>query len=186
MRRSTLLLVATAVLGAASCQKDGEPGGDRPAATSPATAPRPEVPGELVGTWEHGPIDFALWENYKPGHYAGRNAAPTREAMVIGKNGDAKFYRYEFALGLYEELIDCEGAVTFGDGTFTFTPAKGRKRFLDTRNPINNKDRALTAEELNAPKLAGKRGYTRVAGSDPAALRITVPGSAPYNWYKKP
>jgi hypothetical protein len=88
--------------------------------------------------------------------------------------------------GLYEELIDCEGTVSFnGDDTFTFYPLKGRKRYCDTRNSINNKDRALTGTELNAPRLAGKRRYNYIASPDPVALRITVPGSAPYNWYKK-
>jgi hypothetical protein len=187
MKRSTLVLVVTAVLCVTGCRKDAGSRGESPVNTSNASTPKPEVPSEVVGAWEHGSIDFTLWENYKQGYYAGRNAAPTREAMVIGKNGDAKFYRYEFALGLYEELIDCEGAVTFhGDGTFTFTPAKGRKRFLDTRNPARNKDRALTTAELGEPKLAGKRAYTYLASSDPVALRITVPSSAPYNWYKKP
>jgi hypothetical protein len=191
MRRTALLFIVTASLGALGCAKGAGPGGDRaaanpPAANPPGDAPRTEVPGELVGAWEHGSIDFARWENYKAGYYAGRNATPTREAMVFGKNGDAKFYRYEFAFGLYEELIDCEGAVAFhGDGTFTFSPVKGRKRFIDTRNPANNKDRALTGAELNDPRLAGKRRYTYLASSDPAALRITVPGSAPYNWYRK-
>jgi hypothetical protein len=191
VRRIAVLLAAAAALGGAGCERGAGPGGEptakNPTADPPGTdPPKAEVPAELVGAWEHGPIDFALWENYKPGYYAGRNAAPSREAMVIGKDGGAKFYRYEFAFGLYEELIDCEGAVTVGgDGTFTFTPTKGRKRHLDTRYPPNNKDRALTAEELKAPKLAGKRAYARVASSDPPALRITVPGSAPYNWYRK-
>jgi hypothetical protein len=185
MKRINLVLVLTAALTATGCQKDAAPGGDRPATTPRADPPKTEVPDELVGTWEHGSIDFALWENYKERYYAGRNAAPSREAMVIGKNGDAKFYRYEFAFGLYEELIDCEGTVTVGDGAFTFTPTRGRKRFYDSRHSPNNKDRALTAEELKDPKLAGKRGYTHVASSDPATLRITVPSSAPYNWYKK-
>jgi hypothetical protein len=72
-----------------------------------------------------------------------------------------------------------------GDATFTFYPVKGRKRFYDTRHPANSKDRALTGTELNAPKLAGKRRYDYLASSDPVALRITVPSSAPYNWYKK-
>jgi hypothetical protein len=185
MNRSALVFVLTAALGATGCGSNVTPEGT-PQATHPtADAPRTEVPDELVGTWEHGSIDFALWENYKEGYYAGRNAVPSREAMVIRKNGDAKFYRYEFAFGLYEELIDCEGTVTVGDGTFTFTPTKGRKRFYDTRHSPNNKDRPLTAEELTNPKLAGKRGYTPVANSDPPALRITVPSSAPYNWYKK-
>jgi hypothetical protein len=192
MRRIALLVVVTAVLGLVGCAKDAAPGGDphvtNPAPTKPqADAPKTEVPAELVGAWEHGTIDFALWENYKPGHYAGRNAAPSREAMVIRKDGTAKFYRYEFAFGLYEELIDCEGTITFpGDGTFTFTPTKGRKRFLEPRKPERNKDRALTAEELKSPKLAGKRQYAYLASSDPVAVRITVPSSAPYNWYKKP
>jgi hypothetical protein len=193
MRRVALLFVTTAALGAMSCNKDGGRGGDPPGnhsptetPRSPTETPRTEVPDELVGTWEHGSIDFALWENYKEGHYAGRNATPTREAMTFGKNGDAKFYRYEAASGLYEELVDCEGVVIFhGDGTFTFRPVKGRKRFYDTRHPANNKDRALTSTELNDPRWAGTRRYTYNASSDPVVLRITVPGSAPYNWYKK-
>lgn len=186
MRRTALLFIVTAGLGVLGCAKGAGPGGDRPAANPPADPPRTEVPGEFVGAWEHGSIDFARWENYKAGYYAGRNATPTREAMVFGKNGEAKFYRYEFAFGLYEELIDCEGTVAFnGDGTFTFSPLKGRKRFLDTRNPANNKDRALTVAELNDRKLAGTRRYTYLPSSDPVALRITVPGSAPYNWYRK-
>ena len=143
------------------------------------------MPDELVGAWEHGTIDFVLWENYREGYYAGRNAIPSREAMVFEKNGDAKFYRYEFAFGLYEELIDCTGTVTFNsDGTFTFYPRQGRKRYYNTRHSEDNKDRPLNSTELNNPKIAGKRGYT-YNGSDPGKLQITVPGSAPYNWYKK-
>jgi hypothetical protein len=181
MKRIALLFIVTAVLGTMSCKKDGGLGGDPRAGT-----PRSEVPDEIVGAWEHGSIDFDLWENYREGYYAGRNAAPSREAMIMSKNGDAKFYRYEAASGFYEELIDCEGTVTFhGDDTFTFYPVKGRKRFYDTNYSGNNKDRALTSTELNDPKLAGKRRYAYIATSDPVALRITVPGSAPYNWYKK-
>ena len=187
-----LVFVVTGVLCAAGCGKnDANPAGDPTPKTAPidppkAEPPKTEVPAELVGTWEHGSIDFALWENYKQDYYAGRNAAPSREAMVIRKDGSAKFYRYEFAFGLYEELIDCEGMVAVADGTFTFTPVKGRKRHFDTRHAPNNKDRALTDKELSDPKLAGKRRYTVVAKSDPPTLRITVPSSAPYNWYKKP
>jgi hypothetical protein len=185
------IALLTAVLGLVGCAKDAAPGGDTPATNPVPTKPQPdapktEVPAELVGAWEHGPIDFALWENYKQGHYAGRNSVPSREAMVIRKDGTAKFYRYQFALGLYEELIDCEGTITFpGDGTFTFTPTKGRKRFLET-DRTRNRDRPLTDEELKSPKLAGKRQYAVVPASDPPAVRITVPTSAPYNWYKKP
>ena len=152
----------------------------------PTPTPRTEVPEELVGTWQAGVIDFALWENYTEGYYAGRNAIPSREAMVLEANGDAKFYRYEFAFTLYEELIDCEGTVAFhGDGTFTFYPTRGRKRFHDFSHSERHTDRALTAEELVAPKLAGTRAYRYVAGATPATLTITVPSSAPYNWYKQ-
>jgi hypothetical protein len=183
--KCVLLFVVTAVLSSLGCTKDVGP--SEPFLTKlPTDMPRKEVPAELVGAWEHGALDFTLWENYKTGYYAGRNATPTREAMVFSKNGDAKFYRYEFAFGLYEELIDCEGAVTFDDETFTFTPTKGRKRFIDARHPANSKDRALTEAELKDPKLAGKRRYAYVTSSDPAVLRITVPSSMPYNWYKKP
>lgn len=173
MKRIALFFIMTAVaLGALSCKKGGGFG--------------TEVPKEIVGAWEHGPIDFAFWENYREGYYAGRDAAPTREAMIVKENGEAKFYRYEYAFGVYEELIDCEGTVTFnGDNTFTFIPVKGRKRFYYARNSINNQDRALTSAELKDPKLAGKRGYQYIASSNPVALRITVPSSAPYNWYKK-
>ena len=181
MKRIAIFFMMTAALGAMSCKK-GAGLGENPSAGTP----RSEVPDEIVGAWEHGSIDFDLWENYKEGYYAGRDATPTREAMIIGKNGDAKFYRYEYLYGLYEELIDCEGTVTFnGDDTFTFYPVRGRKRYYDTRYSPNNKDRALTSTELNAPKLAGKRRYNYIASSDPVALRITVPSSAPYNWYKK-
>ena len=147
--------------------------------------PRTEVPDELVGAWEHGYIDFELWENYPEGRWAGRDAIPSREAMIFHKNGDAKFYRYEFAFNLYEELIDCSGTVTFNDnGTFTFYPVQGRKRFLDTHHG-NHKDRPLTNNELTEPKLAGTRGYAYDGTSEPPLIRITVPSSAPYNWYKK-
>ncbi|HYC27389.1 MAG TPA: hypothetical protein VEB42_01220 [Chitinophagaceae bacterium] len=153
---------------------------------NPSGTPRTEVPDELVGAWEDGSIDFVMWENYREGYWAGRNAAPTREAMVFSKNGDAKFYRYEFGLNQYEELIDCTGTVTFnGDGTFTFYPVKGRKRFIDSRYAPNSSDRALKASELSSPKIAGKRGYSYIGTSNPPVIRITVPGSAPYNWYKK-
>jgi hypothetical protein len=179
MKKLFILLVASTVLGAASCQKgDDDPGR--------AQTPRTEVPDEIIGAWEHGTIDFVLWENYPEGRYAGRNAIPSREAMVFSKNGDAKFYRYEFAFTMYEELIDCTGTVTFNEnGTFTFYPVSGRKRFFDTHHPENSRDRPLSAAELADPKIAGTRGFTYISTSDPAVLRITIPGSAPYNWYRK-
>jgi hypothetical protein len=180
MKKLFILLGMLTVLSSSSCKKDDQAG------TDPGNSPRTEVPDELVGAWENGTIDFTFWENYKEGQWAGRNAIPTREAMVFSKNGDAKFYRYEFAFGMYEELIDCTGTVTFnGDGTFTFYPVKGRKRFFDTRHSPNNKDRALTAAELVMPKLAGKRGYVYNGATTPPSIRISVPTSAPYNWYKK-
>jgi hypothetical protein len=50
--------------------------------------------------------------------------------MVFEKDGEAKFYRYEFAFELYEELIDCTGTVRFiHAGTFTFYPVQGGKRY---------------------------------------------------------
>ena len=105
--------------------------------------------------------------------------------MVIYKNGKARFYRYEFAFGMYEELIDCTGTETFNnDGTFTFYPDGGRKRYYDTRYSANNKDRALTGKELESPKIAGKRGYNYNNSSNPPVIQITVPGSTSYNWYK--
>jgi hypothetical protein len=177
MKKLLFFISMIAALGAISCTKniDGTP-----------DTPRTEVPDELVGAWEHGYIDFELWEAYPEGHWAGRYAIPTREAMIFQKNGDATFYRYEFARNLYEKLIDCTGTVTFNDdGTFTFYPRKGRKRYYDTHHPENSSDRPLTSEELADPIIAGKRGYTYDGSSDPAILQITVPTSAPYNWYKK-
>ncbi|MGV3656521.1 MAG: hypothetical protein ACO1NX_01155 [Chitinophagaceae bacterium] len=180
MKKLFLLLSVVTVLATAGCEKDVDepnPGNN---------TPRTEVPDELVGAWEHGYIDLALWENYPEGRYAGRDAIPSREVMIFTKNGDAKFYRYEFARNMYEELIDCTGTVTFNDdGTFTFYPVQGRKRFHDFNVDHRSVDRALTAAELGAPKLAGKRGYTYINSNIPPAMRITVPGSAPYNWYKK-
>lgn len=106
--------------------------------------------------------------------------------MVFSKNGDAKFYRYEAAFNFYEELIDCVGTVAFhGDGTFTFYPVSGRKRFHDFRYSAQSVDRLLTAEELVLPKLAGTRAYAYIPGSAPETVQITVPSSAPYKWYKK-
>jgi hypothetical protein len=109
--------------------------------------------------------------------------------MVFSKNGDAKFYRYEFAFNFYEELIDCEGSVAFhGDGTFTFYPVSGRKRFYDSRHSEQNVDRALTAAELTDPKLAGKRAYAIVGslaghppdhGSKLGALQLVPERVAP-------
>lgn len=179
MKKLFLLLGLVTTL-AVSCKKDdnGDGGG--------GGTPRTEVPDELVGAWEHGTIDFTFWENYKQGQWAGRNAIPTREAMIFSKNGEAKFYRYEGLFNFYEELIDCTGTVTFnGDGTFTFYPVKGRKRFFDTQHAPNNKDRALTKDELAGPKLGGKRGYVYVANSTPQKIEIKVPTSAPYFWYRK-
>jgi hypothetical protein len=151
----------------------------------PTGVQRTEVPSELVGAWHTGAFDFALWENYREGYYAGRNAVPSREAMIFRKDGSAKFYRYEFAFNLYEELIDCEGTVAFpGDGTFVFFPVQGRKRFNDFRHSEQSADRALTAAELSAPKLAGRRAYAYASGSQPVTIQITVPSSAPYNWYR--
>ena len=180
MKKLFYLFSLVTALSATSCTKDtvnpDEPG----------NTPKTEVPDEIVGAWEHGYIDFEFWEAYEEGYWAGRYATPSREAMIFSKNGEAKFYRYEFARNLYEELIDCTGTVTFNDnGTFTFYPIKGRKRFYDTHHPENSKDRALTSDELTAPKLAGTRGYTYISSSTPVALQIKVPGSAPYNWYKK-
>ena len=173
-----LFLFLSLISALTNCKPDnGNP-------NNPSGTPRTEVPDELVGAWENGSIDFVMWENYKEGYWAGRNAAPSREAMVFNKNGDAKFYRYEFGLNQYEELIDCTGTVTFnGDGTFTFYPVKGRKRFIDSRYAPHSSDRALNATELKSPKIAGKRGYALTP--DPAVIKITVPSSAPYNWYKK-
>lgn len=187
MKKITLLFIMTAVLGTMGCSKKDEDTGDDPPVNNPPTnTPKTAVPDEIVGAWEYGYVDFEFWENYTQGYWAGRNAGPMREAMIFTKTGEAKYYRYEFAFGLYEELVDCEGTVAFGgDGTFTFYPVKGRKRFYDTRNPVNTKDRALTSAELTDPKWAGKRGYVYDGSSDPPALRITVPSSAPYNWYKK-
>ena len=185
MRRIALSVAITAALAAPGCGPDAGPGGDPPATGPTAGPPKTEVPGELVGAWEHSSIDFKLWENYKEGHYAGRNATPMREAMILRRDGTAKYYRYQFAFNLYEELIDCEGTVAFDGDTFTFTPVKGRKRHIDTHHPANTRDRPLTDKELTDPRLAGKRKYEYIASSDPAVVRITVPSSAPYNWYRK-
>jgi hypothetical protein len=172
-----------AVLGTMSCKNGGGPDDEPPPNNN---TPRTEVPDEFVGAWEAGYIDFELWENYPEGRWAGRDAIPSREAMIFKKNGDAKFYRYEFARNLYEELIDCEGTVTFNsDGSFTFYPVKGRKRFNDFTVPERTVDRALTSAELKDAKLAGKRGYTYLPSNEPVAIEIRVPGSAPYKWYKK-
>jgi len=175
-----LFLFLTLISAITNCKPDTA-GTDNPAGT-----PRTEVPDEIVGAWTDGSLDFVMWENYKEGYWAGRNAAPSREAMVFNKNGDAKFYRYEFGLNQYEELIDCTGTVTFnGDGTFTFYPVKGRKRFINSTYAPNSYDRALNATELKSPKIAGKRAYVYVGTSNPPVMRITVPTSATYNWYKK-
>ena len=180
MKKLFYLLSMITALAVISCKKDAK-GADTTGGT-----PRTEVPDELVGAWECGSIDFTFWENYKQGYWAGRNAIPTREAMVFSKNGDAKFYRYEFGFNQYEELIDCTGTVTFnGDGTFTFYPTKGRRRYFDANYSPNNKDRALTAAELADADLAGKRGYVYIGTTTPPSVKITVPTSAPYNWYKK-
>lgn len=150
----------------------------------PPASPRTEVPSELVGAWTSGSLDFAFWENYREGYWAGRNASPTREAMIFREDGSAKFYRYEFAFGVYEELVDCEGTVAFHDaGTFTFYPEKGRKRFYDSRYSAKNSDRALRADELLDPSWAGTRAYTFDSARD--AILIKVPSSAPYYWYRQ-
>ena len=151
----------------------------------PISTPRIKTPTELVGTWQAGPIDFELWENYKEGYYAGRNATPSRESMTFRADGSAKFYRYEFAFNLYENLVDCEGTVAFhGDGTFTFHPVECRKRFYDSRYSAKNSDRELTDQELFDPNWAGTRAYTYDSSSEPPRLRIVVPSSAPYYWYQ--
>lgn len=180
MKKLFSLLTKITVLGVIACN-----GGNAKIDMS-LNALQSEVPEEVIGAWEHGSIDFELWENYRERYYAGRNATPSREAMIFYKNGKAKFYRYEFALGLYEKLIDCEGTVTFNeDGTFTFYPTEGRKRYYDTHHRERTYERALNSEELADPILAGKRSYKYDGSSDPPALRIKVPGSAPYSWYKK-
>lgn len=176
---------AGVVIDGGMARPDAAPANPAPE-PQPIGTPRTQVPDELVGAWDDGALDFTTWENYREGYWAGRNAAPTREAMVFSKNGDAKFYRYEFALNVYEELIDCEGTVAFhGDGTFTFYPVSGRKRFHDFSYSPQSVDRALTADELVSPDLAGTRAYAYIAGSAPASVQITVPSSAPYRWYKK-
>ncbi|MEV6332432.1 hypothetical protein [Streptomyces sp. NPDC051909] len=179
MKRITFPIIVMIMLGVAGCRDGNGPQGD--ASASPLGG---KVPSELVGTWGSGAIDLTLWENYREGYYAGRNAIPTREVMIFKEDGAAKFYRYEYALNLYEELIDCEGFVTFNeDGTFTFHPVKGRKRFYDS-NPGNVADKALSGGELNDPEISGKRSYIYHGETNPATLEITVPGSAPYSWYK--
>jgi hypothetical protein len=152
----------------------------------PKPTPMTDVPDELVGAWTSGSLDFALWEAYREGYWAGRNASPTREAMIFREDGSAKFYRYEFAFTLYEELVDCEGTVAFDDdGTFTFHPVRGRKRFYDSRYSAKNTDRALRADELSDPEWAGTRAYTYDPDSHPDAILIEVPSSAPYYWYRQ-
>ena len=179
MKRMFFLMCLLTVLQAGACKEDNI------GLANPGNGPLPEVPDEFIGVWEHGSIDFVLWENYREGYYAGRNAVPTREAMIIKKNGEARFYRYEFGFGMYEELIDCTGTVTFNDdGTFVFKPISGRKRFYNSRYSANNKDRELTSEELKSPKIAGKRAYC-YSSSNPTVIQIKVPGSASYNWYRK-
>jgi hypothetical protein len=187
MKKATFLLIMLAALGTTSCKNENGGEGPPPNNNNNNTnTPRTEVPDEIVGAWESSPIDFVRWENYQQGYYAGRDAVPSREAMVFAKNGDAKFYRYEFVFNFYEELIDCVGTVTFnGDGTFTFYPVRGRKRYNDLRNASNSYDRALTSTELNDPKLAGKRAYVYDGSLDPPGLQITVPSSPTYEWYKK-
>lgn len=181
------IAIAAALLGISGCDPQDEAGGDGGAGPPPADAPRTEVPQALVGAWEAGTIDFTLWEDYPEGRYAGRNALPTREAMVFGADGDATFYRYEQLWPFHEVLVDCDGTVTFGDdGTFTFHPAACRKRFHDFDDAARRQDRPLTGEELLDPRWAGKRAYEYLGASDPPAIRITVPTSAPYHWYRKP
>ncbi len=105
---------------------------------------RTTVPDKVVGTWANGSFDFELWENYREGYWAGRNAETVREAMIFEKNGDAKYYRYEGAHGIDELLIDCTGTVAFNDdGTFTFYPKKGRRRYYATTDRTKS-DRPLT------------------------------------------
>jgi hypothetical protein len=179
MKKLLFLSSLAAVMALANCKKDNNQGDND-------NTPRTDVPDEIVGAWETGSIDFARWENYTQGYWAGRDAIPSREAMVFQKNGDAKFYRYEFAFTAYEELIDCTGTVTFnGDGTFTFYPTRGRKRYYSTQHPEDNKDRALAKDELTSAKIAGRRAYVYNGSSTTPSMRITVPSSAPYNWYKK-
>ena len=179
MKKLIYLFSIVAALGLVSCKKDS--GGNKQ-----EDNPRTDVPLELVGAWEHGYIDFALWENYPEGRYAGRDAIPSREAMIFTHDGYARFYRYEFARNMYEKLIDCTGTVAFNDdGTFTFYPIEGRKRYFDSHHNQNSYDRSLTNEELRDPIIAGKRGYVYDDSSEPNVIRITVPGSAPYNWYRK-
>src|SRR5690349_10484522 len=81
MKKLLFLIGTIAFLGTTSCKKDSEYPVD------PGNTPRTQVPDEIVGAWEAGSIDFVLWENYREGYYAGRNAIPSREAMVFNKNG---------------------------------------------------------------------------------------------------
>jgi hypothetical protein len=142
------------------------------------------VPDQIVGTWANGSFDFELWENYREGYWAGRNAETVREAMVFQKNGDARYYRYEGFHGVDEKLVDCTGTVTFNDdGTFTFYPQKGRKRYYETLHSTKY-DRPLTATELAHPEIAGKRAYAYISAANPPQMTIKVPGSAAYKWYK--
>jgi hypothetical protein len=54
------------------------PPAEPPGQPGPAPTPKTEVPDELVGVWQSSPIDFELWESYREGYYAGRNAVPSR------------------------------------------------------------------------------------------------------------
>jgi hypothetical protein len=158
--------------------------GDGP--TPPPESQQTEVPAELVGAWAAGSFDFERWENYREGYWAGKNATPTREAMIFYEDGSAKFYRYEFLFNFYEKMVDCEGSVAFhDDGTFTFYPVTGRKRFHNFSHSEDSYDRPLTAEELVDPELAGTRAYTYDPTASVPTVEIRVPTSAPYNWYKQ-
>jgi len=159
---------------------------DAPSDDVVVSTQRTQVPDEIVGTWNDGAFDFATWESYREQTWCGRSAAPTREAMVFEQSGDATYYRYECLYNFYEKLEEAEGTVAFhDDGTFTFAPRAGRRRYFEWRRSEANEDRPLTAAELVDPDLAGTRKYAYDGTTTPVTMRITVPSSAPYNWYKQ-
>nr|CAA9283925.1 hypothetical protein AVDCRST_MAG63-3799 [uncultured Armatimonadetes bacterium] len=139
-----------AVLAAGLGLVGGVAGGLPAAHAQGLNAKSSAVPADIAGKWKWGTISFSSEVDV----YSGRNLGP-RSGIVIfftfEKSGkyNMVFYAQTLNYGWQSQTWSLhEGTVTFGNGTFTLRPTKGKYKVADNRVKRNNYERPMTAEEL--------------------------------------